>query len=340
MTWSTSWIALPANLSSVLEIPITLSGKVVWWALAAAGLAWALRRLGPVGVDPAVAAPNPWGGALRALAGVAILLSLGSQFPFGVAPNAPFSLAMPLAWVAALPSRRDPPGPRWRFIRLLIPSLAVLQALVAYPVAGSQVYLGGVLFVLCGAVCLADGAAELVAWNTTRRFSGQIAATSMTALFVALAIGTTFEYVVQPLSAIHDGYSSTTPLAINGASRLRVSAPAADMFAAMVTSLRANCRTLMELPGLYSFNLWTDLPTPSPLNGAQPYWSLLSAAQQRTVLAAAKASPGLCLVRNDPLATSYSHVGAAPPRVPLVAYLEDNFKPLARYGDYVVEIRK
>ena len=89
---------------------------------------------------------------------------------------------------------------------------------------------------------------------------------------------------------------------------------------------------------MYSFNIWSGLPTPSPLTG-QPFWHLLSSAQQQTVLAAAKASPGLCELRNDVEAATYGE-GAPPPRVPLVAYLEDAFKPILQVGSYLVETRR
>ncbi len=32
--------------------------------------------------------------------------------------------------------------------------------------------------------------------------------------------------------------------------------------------------------------------------------------------------------------------GKPPPRVPLVAYIEDEFVPVARYGEYVVAVRR
>jgi hypothetical protein len=88
---------------------------------------------------------------------------------------------------------------------------------------------------------------------------------------------------------------------------------------------------------LYSFNLWSGLPTPTPLTGAQPYWQFLTAAQQRQLLAKAKASPGLCVVRDDP-ASDYN--GVPPPRVPIIAFIQDDFIPFANYPPYVVELRR
>jgi hypothetical protein len=159
-------IVVPSRQDDILQVPITLNGNVIWWSLAATVLAWTMREGGLLAREERPA--RVWDGLLRTAVGVAILLSLAGQSVFSVAPNARFSLAMPLAWVAALPSRRDSGEPLERMVRLLIPALAILEALQAFPVAGTQVDLGSLLLVLCGAVCLADGWAELVACDEER----------------------------------------------------------------------------------------------------------------------------------------------------------------------------
>jgi hypothetical protein len=277
-----------------------------------------------------------WGGVVRTLAGLTILLSLTNQWPLEIYPNAAFALAMPLAWVAAIPSRRDSLDPRARLARLLIPSLAVLQGLVAYPVAGSQVSLSSVLLVLCGAICLADGWSELVAFGGVRNLGSKVA-TGMTALFVLLAVGSTYHLVIQPMSNWRTTYRNSVALTIPGATHLRLPAVQAKSYENMVASLRAHCGTLMELPGLYSFNLWTGLPTPTALTGEQPYWEFLSPAQQLQTLEAARSSPALCLIRDD-VGAFYN--GKPPPLVPLIWFLQKDFVPLSYYPPYHIELRR
>ncbi len=334
-------VLVPYNQNGILNLPISLGGDAIWWSLAATALAWALRHGGRYRADAALhSAPSVADGLMRTAAGVAILLSLGDSWPFDLSPDAAFALAMPLAWIAALPSRRDTPGPQARLVRVLIPSLAVLQGVLAYPVAGSQVTLGSIVFVLCGAVCLADGAAELVAWSDSRPSLAAAMVSGVQALFVALAVAATFEYVVQPFGTYHNAYEANVPLRIAGASRLRLDLADSNTYSTVVATLRANCRTLMSLPGLYSFNIWTGLPTPSPLTGEQPYWRQLSSDQQRRVVAAAEVSPGLCVLRDDSLSPSYTD-GKPVPRTPLVAYVVgDQFVPFATFPPYVLEKRR
>jgi hypothetical protein len=308
---------------------------VIWWSLAAAGLAWTWRQWGR-GVYSPIRLPSLWDGLLRTVAGVAILLSLVDQSLFSIAPNAPFALAMPLAWVAALPLSGDVPGSRARLIRVSIPALAILYCLLAYPVAGSQIYLGSILLVLCGAVCVADGWTELTAWSVGRA-PGSPAGAPLAALAVALALGATYQLIVQPFQSNHDQYRASIALDVRGATRLHLNAAQARSIDDVVALVRSRCHTLISLPGMYSFNIWTGLPTPSPLTGQQPYWLSLTFDQQLGVLRAAEASPGLCAIRNDTLTLSY---GGAPPTSPLVSYIERDFVPIAQYAPYTVEVRR
>ena len=327
---------VPSRQSSFLTTPITLGSDVVWWSLGAAGLAWTLRQRRSGGGDTTIVPASLFGGLLRTVAGVAILMSLGSQSVFNIAPNAAFSLAMPLAWLAAVPPSPDIPTPRKTLGRVLIPALAILYCLDAFPVAGTQVLLGSILLVPCGAVCLADGWTELAAWNLDRAPRNRIS-TPFTALAVALAVGTVFLYIVQPLETNHDDYRAGLGLGVAGATRLHINPTQAMAIDNVVASVRSQCHTLIEFPGMYSFNLWTGLPTPSPFTGQQPYWLSLTHNQQLHVVQAAEASRGLCAIRNDTLAASY---GGAPASSPIVSYIDMNFAPIAQFPPYTVLVRR
>jgi hypothetical protein len=332
-------ITLPSHQGNFATIPVTLNPEVIWWSLGAAGLAWTWRRWGR-GVYSGIRPPSLWDGLLRAIAGIAILLSLGSQSLFSIAPNVLFSLAMPLAWVAALPASSDIPRPRERLVRLLIPSIAILSPLFAYPVAGtSQVAIGSIPLVLCGVVCVADGWAQLAAWNEVKAPGNPVGAV-LAALGVALALGTTYQYIVQPLQTSHDQYRAEIGLNVPGATRLHLPPAQARAIDDVVALVRSRCQTLISLPGMYSFNIWTGLPTPSPLTGQQPYWLSLTYAQQFGLLRAAEASRGLCAIRNDTLALSYGQHTGPSSSSPIVDYIDRDFVPIASLAPYTVEVRR
>jgi hypothetical protein len=328
-------IVVPSRQDDILQVPITLNGNVIWWSLAATVLAWTMREGGLLAREERPA--RVWDGLLRTAVGVAILLSLAGQSVFSVAPNARFSLAMPLAWVAALPSRRDSGEPLERMVRLLIPALAILEALQAFPVAGTQVDLGSLLLVLCGAVCLADGWAELVACDEERAGRPALARPALAALFAALAVGTFVNHVLQAVETNHNLYRSGQPLHVFGASRLHINPGQATAIDRTVALVRARCKTLASYPGMYSFNIWTGLPTPSPFTGEQPYWRVLSRGEQEDLVRAMKSSRGLCAVRNDTLAASY---GGRPMNSAPVIYIDRAFQPIAQFPPYTVLVRR
>jgi hypothetical protein len=207
-------------------------------------------------------------------------------------------------------------------------------------VAGTtQLALGSIPLVLCGVVCVADGWAQLAAWSEVRAPGNPVGA-ALAALGVALALGTTYQYIVQPLQTSHDQYRAGIGLYVRGATRLHLPPAQATAIDDVVTLVRSHCQTLISLPGMYSFNVWTGLPTPSPLTGQQPYWLSLTYAQQFGLLRAAEASRGLCAVRNDTLALSYGQHTGPSASSPIVNYIDRDFVPIATLAPYTVEVRR
>jgi hypothetical protein len=331
-------VAVPSHQRTAFTLPISLNGEVVYWAVGAVAGAWSVRQFRAIAGGKSEPAPTP--AIARVLAGLAIWLSIVAADPLNISPNAAFALAIVLAWIAAIPSIGDDGSPRVRFVRAFLPSLAVTQALMAYPVAGAQVDFGSVLFVVCGAICFADGWNELSAWGAARGAPNRGSAPRMlmTALATGLAVALAFQYVVRPMEFWGDAYATNPSLPIAGAHDLHLPAPRVATYKQIVTLLRARCRSVITLPGLLSFNLWSELPAPSGLT-AEPFWHLLSAGEQRAALARAQATPGLCAVRNDQLAANWDG-GKAPPMVPLVAFIEQQFVPIAQYEGYVVGVRR
>jgi hypothetical protein len=329
-------VVVPASGVGLVSA-INLNEDVVYWAVGAVGAAWVVRRLRS---GSARTHPGLPGAVGRIFAALAIWFSIVSVDPFNISPeNANFALAMVLAWIAAIPSTRDDGSLQGRFARVLIPSLAVLQALMAYPVAGTQVMFGSLLFLVCGAICFADGWSDLEAWGAARgaRDGSLAPRTIMGALATALAIVFTLQYVARPLEISGNAYAANQRLPIAGATLMRLPAGQVGVFKQITTLLQAHCRSVITLPGMFSFNLWSKLPAPSGLMD-EPFWDQLSRSQERSALASSMSTPGLCAVRNDQLAANWN-AGKPPPQVPLVTFIERDFTPIAQYEGYVVSVR-
>ena len=305
------------------------------WAYVAptAGLAGALLvRSGRVRVTVRQAA------VLRVLAGMALWFAVAD--PLLVGPAKPqFEFALPLLWVAAIPrsgSTRTRGGP---FLRILVPALALTQSLVGYPVAGTQYAFGSVLFALCGAVCAADGWAELQTAQTlrlpTRRPAAAAAAIPL--LLTALALVYGVQRLARPARTSRAAYLTQPALPIPGASDLHLPRSQVNELVGVVASLRHRCHTLITMPGMFSFNQWSGLPNPSGMS-QEPWWAVLSRQQLRIALVAAQKADDLCLVRNNG-SVAFWLLGRPLPQIPLVRYLEHRFVQVGQFGPYTTNVR-
>jgi hypothetical protein len=326
-------VVTPLNQGHAFTVPINFNALYVVFGVGMIAVAWAIRR------QRARSGREGQPELLGALG--RILVALAIWLPIALARyRANFDLAITLAWVAAIPSTRDTDSLQSRFTRLFLPALAILQALVAYPVAGSQVKFGSLLFLVCGAVCFADGWSDLEAWGATTRtgYSARTLHRIMIGLAGTLAVALAFQSIVSPMRSFHKTYDAQPRLPIAGATRLHLPAAQVSALTHVTTLLRSRCKSVITLPGLLSFNLWSGRPAPSGLT-AEPFWHLLSRAQERSALARAKVTPGLCAVRSNQLVAFWDS-GTPLPQVPLVRFIEREFSPIARYRGYVVSVRR
>ena len=113
---------------------------------AGAALDWAIVTVVAAAIGSAVrlartaTAPPIWTGLARALVGLVILCSVAHIVPVALNPSAtnPVVLPMLLVWVATIPPFGAVETPFKRFLRVLLPLVAVAETLQVYPVAGSQ----------------------------------------------------------------------------------------------------------------------------------------------------------------------------------------------------------
>lgn len=234
-----------------------------------------------------------------------------------------------LAWVALV----RPAGAgnaNTAFARLLLPPLAVLQGLHAFPVAGSQVQWSAFLLIPVGALCVANGVQGLSRLQLRSRERRALAAIALAASAVLLTVLVNVQ-LREPLKntrAVHDGGVS---LGLPGAEDIRVSPEEAALYRSITNAIVHNCRSFVMLPGMNSFYLWTEQEPPTGLNATA--WTLLfEDADEEKIVAATQTIEDMCVLENAELAAQWS--GGRVSVSPLVRYIHSDFEPIAAFGRY------
>ena len=234
------------------------------------------------------------------------------------------SYGLSCAWLFVLPLSSDETAHRAARLRAWLALLALTQALHAYPVGGSQIGWGTFLF----APLLALGAAEAVAvlrQKIARWIAPAALAVAGGIAFALLRVGST-------------QWRDSEPLGLPGAEALRLEPALATELRVLTVNATAHCDLLFSLPGMFSFNLWTGLPSPTSANVTH-WFNLLSSAQQAKVIAQLAAHPraGL-IVERDVLALV---TGAGIPVAgPLRDYLYAHFAPAFAAGSHEFWVRR
>jgi hypothetical protein len=235
------------------------------------------------------------------------------------------------AWVALI-QRPGKPDEGTQFARLLLPPLAVLQALHAFPVAGSQLFWATLPLIPVGALCIANGIRWIdfsLSSQSARRTSLAIGAITAAAVIVVVD-GIQLK---QGLDQVRTAYNDSMSLGLPGAEDVRVSPEQAANYQAIVAAIDENCESFVTLPRMDSFYIWTqrELPAGYPASSLTP---ALDDARQQRMIEAARSIDGLCLLENVTLARWWSAAGAVIPPGPMVRYLHQGFVPIAKFGDY------
>jgi hypothetical protein len=233
------------------------------------------------------------------------------------------------AWVALI----EPPGKTdeaIQFAWLLLPPLAVLQALHAFPVAGSQVLWSALLLIPVGALCVANGVRGLAFSLDAPRKRHAVSAFGAIAASVAM-VALVIIPLKQELVQARAAYQGSAELGLPGAENVRASPKDAANYRAIVTAIVQHCKSVVMLPEMHSFYLWTQQEPPTDY--VTSAWGALNTnAYQQRLIEDTRSIDGLCLLENDPLVRFWTR--GAVPQTPLVRYLHSGFGPIATFGDY------
>lgn len=320
------------RVRDVLVTQFVFPPAAIDWAIAAVLAAVLISRFGP----NAEAKPSPWPGALRVVAGLAILFSVAHIVPFGLQPSTqnPNIVPMLLAWVVTIPPVAATRSTYGSFLRVTLAAVAVAETLQAYPVAGSQVGIASATFVPVGALCIGDGVVSLRNWAAAR---GKIVASrfAVAVPLVAAALAGLFALDTMARTAVTNAifYRDLEPLPLPGTTGMRMAPSEVETYAGLVALLhRHRCTTFIGYPNVNSLYLWSGIKPPTP--AAPGAWiKALNAEYQRKAVKDMRSSPRPCAIRNEALAEQWLH-GSPPPDLPLVRYVRNEFETVTELNGF------
>jgi hypothetical protein len=241
-----------------------------------------------------------------------------------------FDYGPSLAALMAVPLQRGEFTPLNR-ARLWLAWIFVWQTLQGYPVAGTQTSWGSFLWApLC--VCAWHEAAVYCREYFPRR-------ARIIAMASGAALGAATLLALVPLGRL--GYARYQPgeaLDLPGARRLRLREDFTSTFRILRENIRAHGEVLFSDPGMFSFNIWTERPTPTEANVTH-WFSLLSEAQQQAIIAKLDGDPRALIMVNRFL-FNYLVENGYPPRGSLQLYIATHFQPSLRLDTYELWTRR
>jgi hypothetical protein len=322
-------VLYPLQQAGAFQLPLLLPASTLEWDAIGLGGAvlWTVYRL--IARRPEVAIE----GGIRVGVGVFIWLTLlgGIHIPglFALSSlNHRLVLPFALAWVVAAPRGRADGFEKLDFVRALLPALAILQSLHAFPVAGSQQAFSALALVPLGAICIGDGLAQLGLARVRLQLVTAL-------LFLTIVVS----WLPANWQQSRTAYASSVPLGLPGASRVRVPADQAALLAQVTQSIRDNCDTYISLPGMDSFYIFTQLKPPAGMNLTRWIWLTNDVQQQQMAIQASNRISRLCVLENDELLGFWSQ-GRPMANGPLLDYIQQGFVPQYSFEHYSLLVRR
>jgi hypothetical protein len=144
--------------------------------------------------------------------------------------------------------------------RLLLAILCLLFSLQLFPVAGTQLVWAELLPIVAACVLMADGINAIE--RDSVRAAGLPAAVRVTALWLGPLLATLlFLSCGQAAFTRWNQWHSARSLGLPGAYWLRLPPDEAVRLTFPTKELRQRCHAVLTLPGLYSYSLWSGVPS-------------------------------------------------------------------------------
>jgi len=289
---------------------------IIFLIVALAG--WNLRRLGKL---------SPW---IHFTAMAARLLLVGGFVWFATRWPAPWGVftyldyilpLLPLWLIQPSENKSSPPV----FIGLLA-FISVTQVLHAYPVAGSQIGWGCFLSI----AIIARGIQRDLSWlaqTTNRWLPLAIGACAL----VAAVSGT----VTLTKTGWHR-YQISRPLPFAGAGDIRLDDRTRIALTAVVQNAIVQSDMLFTRQGMYSLNIWSEIPTPTARNATHWFW-LLDESEQTEIIDRLALTDRSTVIVNEPVDAFLDEIDVEVAG-PLQGYIEENYQSALKIRGFDIRI--
>jgi hypothetical protein len=240
-------------------------------------------------------------------------------------------LALPYCWLV-LYGRPGQDRELNSFPRALLGSIAVLQTLYAYPIAGSQSSFILILPIIVVMTFLGD----LAQWWQKKFSVIPPILTRAAASIVLLCVAASYFVTAR---ADRMTYEALPSLQLLGAGRIHVPPAQAQDYQWLVQNLKDHCDIFVGFPELPSLHAWTEI---NPLAGMEVDAWILSASDEQQVAATVTLSehPNACAISNPVLTGIWNRSNIDLDALPLVHYLNQNFKVVGTTGQFSFLVRK
>jgi hypothetical protein len=229
-----------------------------------------------------------------------------------------FSYIAPLIWTWIVPLETSSASTAASIrTRSFVAVVLLLQYLHAYPVGGSQESWATFLFM----PLVALGFAEIRLACAPRTWT--LVGATLAGAMAAKAGWTGAEMRAR--------YVAGEPLDLPGA-HLRLPESAATAYRLLALNAAVHADVLFSVPGQFTFNLWSGVPTPTAKNTT--LWStLLSDDDQRAIIRAIEAAPKTCIIVNE-VQLDFMRQGNITMTGPLRDFIYGRFAPAFRVEGY------
>ncbi len=231
---------------------------------------------------------------LRVVTGSALIVGFALLINFR-AVGTIFSYVAPLIWIWSIPLQSIETTTGNRAARSLLATVLLLQFLHAYPVGGSQESWGVFLFIPLVALGLGDVRLWLLSRSSSKKtiFSRWSTVSTLIVVVVVAKISWTAFHARRH-------YAAGVRLELPGAAQLRLPEFQAASYRILSLNAAVHSDLLFSLPGMFSFNIWTGLPTPTDKNTTL-WFSLLNEQEQQAIIDALARSPRAGIIVQESL---------------------------------------